>query len=79
MTVRLVATLGHPILREWACPLAPDEIEYPATQALIEDLIATMRYYQGAGLAAPQVMTSDRIASIEVHGIRATRTSPRSL
>jgi peptide deformylase len=67
MTVRLVATLGHPILREWACPLAPEEIEYPATQALIDDLIETMRYYHGAGLAAPQIMASDRIAAIEVH------------
>ena len=67
MTVRLVATLGHPILREWACPLAPEELEYPATQALIDDLIETSQYYHGAGLAAPQVMASDRIAVIEVH------------
>jgi peptide deformylase len=67
MTVRLVATLGHPLLREWAHPLAPDELEHPATQTLIDDLIHTMRYYNGAGLAAPQVMVSERIAAIEVH------------
>jgi peptide deformylase len=67
VTVRLVATLGHPILREWACPLAPEELEYPTTQALIDDLIETMRYSHGAGLAAPQIMAADRIAVIEVH------------
>ena len=67
MTVRLVATLGHPLLREWAQPLAPEELEHPATQTLIGDLIDTMRYYNGAGLAAPQVMASERIAAIEVH------------
>ncbi len=67
MTVRLVATAGHPILREWARPVAPDELETPAVQSFIDDLIETMRYYQGAGLAAPQVMESRRIAGIEVH------------
>jgi peptide deformylase len=71
VTVRLVATLGHPILREWAHPVAPDELEQPAWQAFIDDLIETMRYYHGAGLAAPQVMASDRIAVIEV------RANPR--
>ena len=67
MTVRLVATLGHPLLREWAQPLAPEEMEHATTQTLIDDLIDTMRYYNGAGLAAPQVMVSERIATIEVH------------
>jgi peptide deformylase len=66
MTVRLVATAGHPILREWARPVAPDELDTPSIQAVIDDLIATMRYYHGAGLAAPQVMESLRIATIEV-------------
>jgi len=67
MTVRLVATAGHPVLRQWAQPVAPPELETAAMQAFIDDLIETMRYYQGAGLAAPQVMEPVRIASIEVH------------
>jgi peptide deformylase len=67
MTVRLIATVGHPILREWAQPVSPDELATPETQALIDDLIETMHYYDGAGLAAPQVMASQRIAVIEVH------------
>jgi peptide deformylase len=67
MTVRLIATVGHPILREWAQPISPDELATPATQALIDDLVETMRYYDGAGLAAPQVMAPRRIAVVEVH------------
>jgi peptide deformylase len=67
VTVRLVATIGHPILREWAQPVAPDMLERPETQTFIDDLIETMRYYQGAGLAAPQVMVSQRIVAIEVN------------
>jgi peptide deformylase len=70
MTVRLVATIGHPILREWAMPVDPASLETPEMQALVDDLIETMRYYQGAGLAAPQVMVPMRIASIEVHANR---------
>ena len=70
MTVRLVATAGHPMLREWAHPVGPDQLERPETQAFIDDLIETMRYYQGAGLAAPQVMTPRRIVAIEVHANR---------
>jgi peptide deformylase len=66
MTVRLVATVGHPILRGWAEPLGPDELKSPETQSLIDDLIDTMRYYNGAGLASPQVMVSKRIVVIEV-------------
>jgi peptide deformylase len=67
MTVRLVATVGHPVLRQWATPVAPEELSEPHTQALIDDLIDTMRYYHGAGLAAPQVMVSRRIVVIEVN------------
>jgi peptide deformylase len=67
MTVRLVATVGHPVLREWAAPVNPEELPGPDTQTLIDDLIDTMRYYHGAGLAAPQVMAPKRIAVIEVN------------
>ena len=63
----MVATAGHPILREWAHPIAPDQLDTPGVQSLIDDLIETMRYYNGAGLAAPQIMESVRVAAIEVH------------
>lgn len=67
MTVREVATIGHPILREWAVPVEPGALEDPATQAFIDDLIETMRHHNGAGLAAPQVLDSRRIVVIEVN------------
>jgi peptide deformylase len=67
MTVRLVATVGHPVLRQWARPVDPDTVSEPDTQLLIDDLIDTMRYYNGAGLAAPQVMASKRVVVIEVN------------
>jgi peptide deformylase len=63
----MVATAGHPILRQWAHPIAPDQLGSPGVQSLIDDLIETMRYYHGAGLAAPQIMESGRVAAIEVH------------
>jgi peptide deformylase len=67
MTVRLVTTLGDPILRDKARPVEPGEIETEPIQSLVDDLIETMRYYRGAGLAAPQVMTPVRVVAIEVN------------
>ena len=66
MTIRHVATIGHPLLREWAVPVDPESLDDPDTQAFIDDLIETMRYYNGAGLAAPQVLDPRRIVAIEV-------------
>ena len=66
MTIRHVATIGHPLLREWAVPVDPQSLDEPDTQAFIDDLIETMRYYNGAGLAAPQVLDARRIVAIEV-------------
>jgi peptide deformylase len=70
MTVRLVATVGHPALRQPALPVDPETLARPEAQAFIDDLIETMRYYAGAGLAAPQVMTPERVVVIEVHANR---------
>ena len=70
MTVRLVATVGDPVLRQPGGRVDPARLEEPPTQALIDDMIETMRYYQGAGLAAPQVMAPARIAVIEVKANR---------
>lgn len=66
MTVLDILTVGHPILRERARELTHDELASPETQAFIDDLIATMRHANGAGLAANQVGLPIRIASIEV-------------
>jgi len=66
MAILKVARLGHPVLREIAAPVAVSEIRLPDTQRLIDDMIETMREYNGAGLAATQVHTLKQIAVIEV-------------
>src|SRR5207244_2357275 len=66
MAILKVARLGHPVLRQPARPLSPEEILAPETQQFIDDLIETMREYDGAGLAANQVHVLKQIAVIEV-------------
>ena len=66
MAILKVARLGHPVLRKVAAPVPVSEIRLPETQRLIDDMIETMREYNGAGLAATQVHTLRQIAVIEV-------------
>jgi peptide deformylase len=66
MAILKVARLGHPVLRRVAAPVPVSEIRLPETQRLIDDMIETMREYNGAGLAATQVHTLKQIAVIEV-------------
>lgn len=66
MPLLKIATVGHPVLREVARPVTPSELGSAAMQAFIDDLVATMRDANGAGLAAPQVHHSVRICAIEV-------------
>ncbi len=67
MAILKVARLGHPVLRKVAAPVPPSEIRSPEIQRLIDDMIETMREYNGAGLAATQVHTLKQVAVIEVH------------
>ena len=66
MAILKVARLGHPILRQTARPLGLDELRSEHTQRLIDDMVETMREYDGAGLAANQVHALIQIAVIEV-------------
>lgn len=66
MTLLKIAQVGHPILRQHAQELSPEELGSAATQGFIDDLIETMRDARGAGLAAPQVHRSVRICVLEV-------------
>ena len=66
MTIRKIATVGHPVLRERAREVGRDELASPEIQTLIDDLIDTMRDASGAGIAANQVHEPVRIAVIEV-------------
>jgi peptide deformylase len=67
MSVREILTVGHPLLRERSREITPDELASPEVQALIDDLIDTMRDADGAGIAAPQVGELVRVATIEVN------------
>jgi peptide deformylase len=58
MPVRSIVRLGHPTLRSVAQALAPASIGEPAIQALVDDMVETMRAAHGVGLAAPQVGVS---------------------
>lgn len=66
LSVREIVTAGHPALRKPAPDLSLQELAAPATQALIDDMIETMRAAGGAGLAANQIAQMARIAVIEV-------------
>ena len=66
MSVRDIVTVGHPVLRERARDVTMEELASAETQGFIDDLIDTMRYANGAGIAANQVGVPVRIATIEV-------------
>jgi peptide deformylase len=66
MTIRKIATVGHPVLRQLAREVTPAELASPELQRLIDDLIDTMRDANGAGIAANQVHEPVRVAVIEV-------------
>lgn len=66
MTVREIVTVGHPVLRERAREVTAEELATAEVQALIDDLVDTMRHANGAGLAANQIGVPLRVAVIEV-------------
>jgi peptide deformylase len=68
MARREIVTLPDPVLRARAREVTAEELASPGVQALIDDLIETMRAASGAGLAASQVGELLRIAVIEVAG-----------
>jgi peptide deformylase len=67
MPVREIVHVGHPVLRQRAREVAPAELAAAPMQALVDDLIDTMRHANGAGLAANQVGEAVRVAVIEVN------------
>jgi peptide deformylase len=61
MSILKVARMGHPVLRQRGRLLDSAELKSPRVQKLIDDMIDTMREYNGVGLAAPQVHESVRL------------------
>ena len=66
MGILKVARIGHPAIRRGARPLTEEELRSDALQRLIDDMVDTMKEYEGVGLAAPQVHLELRLAVIEV-------------
>lgn len=66
MTIRKIAKVGHPILRQRASEVTREELASARLQTFIDDLIETMRDANGAGLAANQIYEPIRICAIEV-------------
>jgi peptide deformylase len=63
---REIVEIGHPVLRERAREVTPEQLHSGDVQRLIDDMIETMRAANGAGLAANQVAETVRIAVVEV-------------
>ena len=61
--IREIRKIGDPVLRRKAKKVEKITKE---TQKLIDDMLETMRAANGAGLAAPQVGVSQRVAVVEV-------------
>jgi peptide deformylase len=66
MAILKVARLGHPVLRRVTEPLSSGELQLPSCQKFIDDMVETMKEYDGVGLAADQVHASKQIAVLEV-------------
>lgn len=67
MSLLKIARLGHPMIRQSADLVSPEELQTPPIQTLIDDMIETMRDADGVGIAAPQVHVARRIIVIEVN------------
>lgn len=64
--LRAIAQVGAPVLRSPTQQVSASALHRPEIQELIDDLIATMRHANGAGLAANQIFEPLRICAIEV-------------
>jgi peptide deformylase len=59
-----VARLGEAVLRKKAEPVSEERIREPAFQRFLDDLLASMKFHDGVGLAAPQVFLSIRALAV---------------
>lgn len=66
MAILKVARIGHPVVRTRAKTVDPAVISTREFQSFLDDLVDTMREYDGVGVAAPQVHVGLRVAVLEV-------------
>jgi peptide deformylase len=76
MTIREIVTLPDPVLRRKAKPVT--RFDEPL-QALIDDMIETMRQAPGVGLAAPQVGVPERVIVVEFPENEEDEDAPKKL
>jgi peptide deformylase len=62
MSLKQIRVLGDPVLREKAHKVHQFT---DSLQELVEDMVETMRRYNGVGLAAPQVGITERVIVVE--------------
>lgn len=65
MAVLDILKMGNPQLREISLSVG-NELKTPDFQQTIDDLIATMRFHDGVGIAAPQVGILKRVFIMEM-------------
>jgi peptide deformylase len=66
MSILKVTRLGHPVLRKITENISSKELQTWAMQKFIDDMVETMKEYDGVGLAADQVFESKQVAVLEV-------------
>lgn len=73
MSILPIRVLGDPVLREETKPVGEitDEI-----RTLVQNMFETMYLAKGIGLAAPQVGRSERVAVVDVDGLKFTIINP---
>ncbi len=78
MSIRKVARMGNPILREKARDLTLEEIRSDWFERLLEDMVDTMEEYGGIGLAAPQIHEPLAVAIIDFQDGQTRYPNPES-
>jgi peptide deformylase len=73
LTVRRITEIGNPVLRMTSTPVPEPDFGSDVLMGFAQDLVDTMRDYDGVGIAASQVGVPARIFAIEVRAADAER------
>ena len=73
----MIVLYPNPILRQKARKITKEEISSPEIQALVFDMLKTMKEHDGVGLAAPQVGKSLRLCTIKIGGETYVLINPK--
>lgn len=76
MTVLSMRYFGDPVLKTVADPMKQEQIQDASTRRLVEDMLETMDYYGGVGLAANQIGITRRIFVYDCDGDRGHIINP---